>query len=134
MNKNEQVAYDYLLTQGYEKGDIDFNSRRYVDFICSDGKRYEAKTYTKCLVFTENQLASFSDDISVIVVKDGKIMRVAPFGELWADVKTYPDNGGKPVKLSVQVYEKLHNIKKRGGHTSVDSVLRELLLKAGETL
>jgi predicted CopG family antitoxin len=39
---------------------------------------------------------------------------------------------GKTIKVSQQVYEKLKSIKQRNGHTSVDSVLRYLLTKAGE--
>jgi predicted CopG family antitoxin len=39
---------------------------------------------------------------------------------------------GKTIKVSQQVYDKLESIKQRNGHTSVDSVLRYLLMKAGE--
>ena len=39
---------------------------------------------------------------------------------------------GRQVKVSDQVYEKLRSIKERNGHTSLDSVIRYLLMKAGE--
>ena len=39
----------------------------------------------------------------------------------------------KTVGVSNHVKEKLDNIKKRNGHTSLDSVMRYLLNKAGES-
>jgi len=41
---------------------------------------------------------------------------------------------GKTVKVSDQVWSKLMELKRRDRHTSIDSVIRTLLLKAGEAL
>jgi len=46
------------------------------------------------------------------------------------------NNNGSCKKISVSnpVHMKLKEIRKRGHHTSIDSVIRELFMKAGEKL
>ena len=39
---------------------------------------------------------------------------------------------GKTIKLTLPVYDKLEEIRKRNGHQTFDSVVRYLLMKAGE--
>jgi hypothetical protein len=67
LNKSEQLAYDWLLTQGYKKEQI-IKNHRSPDFICSDGQRFEVKLiYGKNIVFYTPQIKQLKDEDTILV-------------------------------------------------------------------
>ena len=74
MNHNEQVAYEWLLRQGYRESDIIF-TKGTPDFVCTDGKRYEAKELNAGGIdFYEGQKKSLVGS-TIIVTTKGKVIR-----------------------------------------------------------
>ena len=75
MNKTQQKAYDWLLTQGYTSKDIVFQPRKTPDFLTSDGKGWEAKMlYGKSTVwFFDKQISLLSklNNTFVLVFESG---------------------------------------------------------------
>ena len=85
MRASEKVAFQYLQERGYQPKDIDFNTARVVDFVCSDGKKFEVKSlqHKRTLVFTSNQWNHFNKSkIDIIVVYNGQVRGVFPFEEV----------------------------------------------------
>lgn len=85
MNENEKVGYEYLIQQGYSQEDIDFDQTRSIDFICSDGKKYEVKVVVdpNYVKFTAKQWKEIQgQNPFLIIVKDGKVTDVFPLNEL----------------------------------------------------
>lgn len=77
MNASEQIAYDWLLEQGYGVGDIEFRSNQTPDFIVSDGKGFEVKLlYGTTMRFTAGQVEKLltHENASILAVKDGAVV------------------------------------------------------------
>jgi hypothetical protein len=56
MRGSDLLGFNWLLTQGYSKKDIKYMGAKSPDFICSDGKRYEAKGFLNGgITFTKKQ-------------------------------------------------------------------------------
>ena len=74
MNKSEEKGYRWLLKQGYKEKDIVYQ-RRGIDFLCSDGKKYEVKrVYGSMIWFHSEQLKEIRDEREcvVLVIRDEK--------------------------------------------------------------
>ena len=111
MRPSEKVAFQYLQERGYQPKDIDFNTARVVDFVCSDGKKFEVKSlqHKRTLLFTPNQWNHFNKSkINIIVVYKSQVRDVFPFEEaLTRGYKTSilgKQEGGKSVKVSDEAH------------------------------
>ena len=74
MNKSETKAKRWLLKQGYKEGDIVFQ-RKGIDFLCSDGKKYEVKRlYGHSIWFHQGQMERTKNEkgSEVLVMCDGE--------------------------------------------------------------
>lgn len=73
MNKTEEQAYKWLLKQGLTEKDIVYQASRTPDFLCADGKKYEAKRlYGDLIWLYNNQLQNLkASNTSIIVMREG---------------------------------------------------------------
>lgn len=143
MNKDEQIAYNYLLNQGYTEKDIDFRGNRSTDFIYSDGRKYEVKSlhpYGESLIFSKTQWDRFRESmVWIIVVKDERVIDVVPFERLSMrnlKIQIREFLGRKTINVSEETYEKLKQFKleisaRKGEHLSFSDAVDELLARYG---
>ncbi len=90
MNKTEYNAEKWLMSRGYKDEDIIFNSLKSPDFLCKDGKRYEAKRIKNNQVFfTPKQVITLLDDDIILIFKDENSKE--PFLQiLFKEIKNIP--------------------------------------------
>lgn len=71
MYKTEELAFKWLLNQGYKEKDIVYQSRRSPDFILSDGKKFEVKKlYGRVIWFTAEQFDIIKEENTTVLVFD----------------------------------------------------------------
>lgn len=94
MNKTEAIALELIKErEGYKEDQIQFNSNKSPDFICSDGKRYEIKIlYWKKIIFHSTQVRQ---------LKDGDIILVFDKGQCVTEFK-WKERDKSPYKIKIQ--------------------------------
>ena len=145
MNKSEQKAFKWLVEQGNFPTAINFNSRRTPDFRLLNGVGFEVKRlYKNKILIRADQLNVIKNDptITILVMAEDKNEPVAKILSTELSSKMAINGNGISIhvveetpiiRVSNQMRTTLDTIKERNGHTSMDSVIRYLLAKAGET-
>ena len=72
LRKSEEVAYNWLIAHGYKTQEIEHKPTESPDFICRDGKRYEAKKAE--LFFTPKQKRFLTDNDMILIICGEKII------------------------------------------------------------
>lgn len=137
MNVSEKIVYNWLIkTKKYKANEIRYQSRTSPDFICEDGKGYEAKRLNgNSITFSSSQIDNLEKNNSIIVVTDnekGKIIKVF----LYADIKkiTFPKVYFKNLKniTAIQILKETQDMLKQFGikAETYDSILRRLMKEA----
>jgi hypothetical protein len=129
LNKTEKKAYRLLIEKyGYKKEDIQINPTKSPDFVCSDGKSYEAKTiYGKIIRFYPVQLETLKDTDTILVFnKEGLVLSF-----LWKDrekIDKIVINKTKETTIQIEksTLKLLKKVKKYKGETYNEVVLRLL--------
>ena len=138
MNKTEILAFNWLKEKGYKEKDIIFFIRKTPDFICNDGKRYEAKfLYGNRLLFSKSQIPSLKDNDSIIVFDRNKF--VSEFK--WKDrektifkieIINYLE-GTDTIRISSEIKKILDDIKIHPRETYQDIIERLIKKENGKT-
>lgn len=139
MNKTEKKAYEWLLKQGYSEDDISFSARGTPDFVCSNGKQYEAKRlYGKTIWLYEKQVEKIKDVDGVVVIFGNEIepVLIIESSDLENDViidgirlKVIQSNppGSLTLRISDGTKAKLDSVKRLYNLDSYDDAIEYIL-------
>lgn len=139
MNESEELVYNWLIkTKKYKANEIRFQIRTSPDFICEDGKGYEAKRLNgSSITFSSSQLDDLKKNNSTIIVTDNakkEIIKVFPCADI--NKITFPRIYIKNIKdiTTIQLTLETKNRLKQFGYKAetYDSILRRLMNAAKE--
>ena len=92
MNKTERLAYEWLLTQGYDSSGIIFRHRASPDFLTSDSIGWEVKLVRgSVVVFTATQVAAMAahPGVKLLLWRDGETEPMAVVDFATAEIPGY---------------------------------------------
>jgi len=68
MNRSEKICFEWIKEQGYSEDEIFYQQTKTPDFICKNGKRFEAKRlYGDQILIYDRQIKNLKNVIIVVV-------------------------------------------------------------------
>lgn len=137
MNKSEGICFAWLKAQGYKDVDIVFSTNKSPDFVCSDGKKYEAKRlYGNQILFYSTQIDALND-VTIVVVDTSKesVIRTFNFSDkenqkgIEVKIVDYFKGCGM-IRISQEARDKLKEIGKKD--ENYDEIIRRLIDESHE--